>query len=126
MGLVPWALKFFETLFFWGWFVTPVLPIALGWRAWRRANPAPRRDGALLMLATASYAWLLLAIPFPDLLGPSYEWPRFALILAHLAGMIVLAFWAVVRAQTLRPHVVIAAVLVATQWLLTLVANSVL
>ena len=110
----------------WLWLALPAVLIALGIRAWRRPPGGRREELVLLLLAAASCAWLLLAFPFPAVLGPAYDTPRYAILLANLAGMIVLAPWAAFRTRALRRYVVPAAVVLAGHWLLVLIASSVL
>lgn len=115
----------FEVAASWCWIVLPAVPLAFGLRAWRRTPGIRREETALLLLAGASWAWLLLGFFVPLAIGPSYDTRRYATILANLGAMLVLVPWAAVRARTLRRHVVLAALATAGVWLCVLVVSSV-
>jgi len=118
--------SFGMTVAAWCWVALPCLPLVAGYRTLRREPGVPREDALLLALAAASYAWMLLAFPFPWLIGPSYETPRYVILVGNLVAMLGLAVWATLRARRLRRFVVLAALAIAGVWLLMLVATSVL
>ena len=109
----------------WGWIALPFVPIAHGVRAWRRTTGVRPQEFVLLLLASASWGWLVLGVFFPWVLGPPHDTQRFATILANLAAMFALTLWTTARARALRWPVTLAALATASLWLYTLVVNSV-
>src|SRR5512146_1215010 len=80
-----------EVTLVWCWIALPAVPIAFGLRKWRRTPGLRREEVVLLLLARASWAWILLALVVPLALGPGYDTRRYGTILANLGAMLVLA-----------------------------------
>ncbi len=108
----------------WCWIALPSIPIALGWRAVHQSTSIRSERSALLLLASASYGWILLGLFFPWTMGPDYSSRRYATILANLIVMVALALWAAVRGRDLR-SVSMSSLATASVWFYVLAVNSV-
>jgi hypothetical protein len=78
---------------YWVMIVLAIIPLPLlllVWPAWVLSPASLRRVRTLLLIvATSSYIWLLLAMKFPAFLGGSYRTGRLAIIDVNFVVMLV-------------------------------------
>jgi hypothetical protein len=106
------------------WIALPSIPITLAWRAVCGSKSIRSERGALLLITSASYCWIILGFILPWLIGPDYSSRRYTTILSNLIGMVVLALWAAVRGRGLR-SVPLSSLATASVWFYALGVSSV-
>jgi hypothetical protein len=105
---------------YWVMIVLAVIPMPLLLVAWLGWFPPSATLSAarmfLLIAATGSYVWLVLAMTFPTFLAASYSRGRFAIIDANFVAMVVCTI-AAFRGKERRKVVFgIACVLTTVMW----------
>ena len=114
---------------YWIMVALAAIPIPLLLAAWYRSFSSPGVVGIirliLLIVATGSHLWLILAMWVPMFLGDSYSNVRFAIIDVNFVMMLGCSIWALLSKGNGRVMLGIAGCLTTLLWSLVGAVNSV-
>ena len=99
----------------------PMPLLLLTWLGWLSPPPSVSVGRMfLLVVATGSYVWLVLAMKFGMFLGESYSTGRFAIILVNLVVMVICSIAAIRGKGKRKVMFGVACILTALVWDLVL------
>lgn len=97
--------------------VVPTPLLLLAWLRWLSPSASVRAVRMLLLIAaTSSYVWLLLAMKFPTFLAGSYSRGRFAIIDANFVVMVGCSIAAFRGKESRKGVFGVACVLTTVMW----------
>src|SRR6187402_1627911 len=98
-------------------YASPAIPLSIGCvRAIKLRNTDHQRVFAPLICVCLSLVWLLLAVPFGDLLGPTYSHMRYGIISLNFFTNLIAAGCALTARPTIQIATTIAALMLTAVW----------
>jgi hypothetical protein len=103
----------------------PLIPLALSWKRVLNEEPSSMFAWLELVLATLSFLLILCGLVWNSILGPIYSTPRFFVIYASLALMVLVAIASGLGTKRLKAPLTSLAIILALEWAYIAVVNSI-